>query len=170
MTISLTDPFMKMALIVLTMMTSLCGGLTAEPGATGRDELTISPEGGSAFLGTNGSVYISLKYKINATNVSRSIQPLWYGSYEIDRKAGNLLIAPLAETMLPSPADPIMKFLVVSSNPVVVNVKLASPERGLDIRLREQAARTNTVSIKVRYNDGKGISNWVRFDIDLSRL
>jgi hypothetical protein len=162
---------MKLAFIIFTIAVAwVCSGWAAEPGATSNDDLIITPEGGSAFLGPNGSVFIYLKYKINAANVSRSIQPWWYGSYEVDRKAGNLLVAPLAETMLPSPTDPIMKSLVVSNDPVVVDVKLASLQRGLDIKLKDQAVATNSVSIRLRYNDGKGIrSNWASFEIVLGR-
>jgi hypothetical protein len=133
------------------------------------NNIIISGHGGIAILDTNGRIYLSTRLSFIANGASQTIQPWWYGSYQIDRSFGNVSVIPTPEVTLPSESDPVLKRLLVDKTPKFVEVELTSRVRGDISHFKGDATTATNVAFRLRYKRKDVVSNWETFEIRVRR-
>jgi hypothetical protein len=71
--------------------------------------LQVTNGDGAVVLGADGRLNILIYFDIKCNEQPVTIQPYWYGSYELDRKFGNVDFLPILNLTLPSQNAPEFK-------------------------------------------------------------
>lgn len=130
---------------------------TAPATAENQKDLIVTVRSATAVVDRQGWSSLKAELVLQAVDKDVSTQPFWTAAYDIVSNSPGVSVFPVAITTMPDPSSREMQQLVVSKDPVKIEIELSPSKTRL---LMDHGKVGRTIELRLRYNWQDKRSQW----------